>query len=395
MSIIPRPSLSDDSKTVNKQLPNSLLLRDYLLNDINSCSSNGFRSYPRRPPTSIRFLVQMELNKSETNCKSNLNSGQSSMLQRASTMMIKAFKHFPFIRSGNLSRKILKCSLWKKSDQRYNEVKQLKSLGDLLKETEVTRRTLNSKHSNSNSNSNSDNWSSSSCKDLTPTTTSSTTVNSFEDELVQNDVMDVSRGDELTNENRVGATNYYDITENTKKWQNQQDEQFSPVSVMDFPSDNDNDIDDNNDVSLMFQHRHLYVEGSKKFIHKARRFEGVLNVEPVKLEDRIAQSILESITQNVENVLLDFFKEKIAGEKCSDNETLQIAKDWMEGNEQEMVLEWECSNDRILYVTQMEEDLRWSKYDDEVEKNNISFELEFKIFNSLISEILREFFALE
>ncbi|GJV69036.1 hypothetical protein Tco_1484545 [Tanacetum coccineum] len=307
---------------------------------------------------------------------------------------------------------------------------------------------------------------------------------------------------------RVGSTtataptsNYCDSKENAKnKWLNDQEEQCSPVSVMDFPSDNDTSVDDEDDVSSTFHNRHLHVEG-RKLMHKTRRFEIVPQLEPVRLEDRIAQS--ESSTQTclehaqeddqvekkamtllqltkstvsshhfmkheaveslllaffkeeminehvnelaipfnrgwsgvngdvtrdwlllhaqeddqvekkamtllqltkstvsshhfmkheaVESLLLAFFKEEMINEHVSYSEMLQVAKDWMDGQMQEMFLDWECEDDRITYIREMEKTFKWSKYGNELEKENLVLELEYEIFSSLIGDILLDF----
>ncbi|GJR52398.1 hypothetical protein Tco_1402919 [Tanacetum coccineum] len=235
MSILPsRSSFSDNPKTITK----TLLLRDFLLDDMSSCSSNGFRSYPRRQCcTTIRFLVEMDLNmnpklpskQTKTIWKANPKPKRHSMLQRASTVMFNAFKNFPFKStnnmSRNLSRKLLKHGLWKKTDHNNTEVKRLISFGDLLKEENLTRSasttdvissTSNSSSSSNNSNST---WSDSG---FTATSDSSTTDNSSEViKLVKNGVV-IDHG-KKTIEKRVGSTtataptsNYCDSNENAK-----------------------------------------------------------------------------------------------------------------------------------------------------------------------------------
>nr|XP_043613818.1 uncharacterized protein LOC122585758 [Erigeron canadensis] len=452
MSIIPRASYSDDSRMViKKPLSKSLLLRDYLLDDMSSCSSNGFKSYPRHRQccTTIRFLVEMDLNKHNNNkllpnqhrhtvisksksnyWKTNSKPKQPSMMQRASSMMINAFKHFPFPSTKkspmiSLSRKLLKHGLWKKSTHnRNNEVKQLISLGDLLKKTDIncpttspsmfsitvfssvpcTNNDIDSNSSNSNS------WSGS---DFTATTDSFATSNSSG--VNKNDT--VNELLERINEKGVSTTttnadNADASEEIAKEWQNEQDEQSSPVCVMDFPSDNDKDEDE---VSSLFQHSHLEVEGTKNLMRKTRRLiKDVPQIEPVKLETRIAKlaqekdivkqkalALLQQIkstfsshhlfkSEAVESLLLAFFKERI-GDNVYDYEMLQTAKDWMDGHLEEMPLDWECQKNRKSYVRDMENVVKWSKYDDEVEKNDIGLELECGIFTSLVNDILLEF----
>ncbi|GJU90321.1 hypothetical protein Tco_1302744 [Tanacetum coccineum] len=184
-----------------------------------------------------------------------------------------------------------------------------------------------------------------------------------------------------------------------------------PVSVMDFPSDNDTSMDDEDDDSSTFHNRHVHVE-ERKLMHKTRRFESVPQLEPVRFDDRIAQS--ESSTQtclehaqeddqvekkamtllqltkstvsshhfmkheSVESLLLEFFKEKMINEHVSDSEMLHVAKDWMD--EQKMFLDWGCGDDKITCVREMDKTFRWSKYGEELEKENLVLELEDKIF---------------
>ncbi|KAL7596183.1 hypothetical protein Lser_V15G27693 [Lactuca serriola] len=472
-----RASFSDDSRMIKKAPPKSLLLRDYLLDDMSSCSSNGFRSYPRRQCcTTVRFLVEMDLNnngklpleqqrrsipeiKTKWKSKSKPKQKQLSVLQRASAAMIKAFKHFQFSGAGNptmanflprsFSRKLLKHGLWKKTDHPNKEIKRLKSFGDFMKEKETTTHppslsqfstAITTAELNSSTSNYSNSWSDS---DFTTTTGNSSEVN-----LAQRNVIDASP--EIKNSKNgkiVGATTATATTADTatnysptsddakfvgddnqyKKWQNQQDEQFSPASVMDFPSNNDNDVDDEEEVSSMFQHTHIDVEGTKKIMYKTRRFEGVLQLEPIKLEDRITQFDIESSIKTLyevdqeenhqekkalallqlmkstissldlfkyevmECLLLEFFKEKMIEQSVSNYEILKKTKDWMDGQVQEILFDWESKKSTETCIREMEKGVNWSKYDNEVEKENVGMELEYDIFNSLVDDILLDF----
>lgn len=167
--------------------------------------------------------------------------------------------------------------------------------------------------------------------------------------------------------------------------------------------------------------------GTKKLMHKTRRFESVSQLEPVKLEDRIAQSVLESSVETCsefaeeenhaekktmallqlmkssischhllkyevqESLLLAFFKEKIIEKNISDFDMLQTAKDWVNGQVQVMFLEWESEKNRQTYVQEMEKAVKWSKYGNEVEKENVVLDLEYELFNSLVEDILLDF----
>ncbi|GJU90323.1 hypothetical protein Tco_1302746 [Tanacetum coccineum] len=93
--------------------------------------------------------------------------------------------------------------------------------------------------------------------------------------------------------------------------------------------------------------------------------------------------------ESVESLLLEFFKEKIINEHVSDSEMLHVAKDWMD--EQKMFPDWGCGDDKITCVREMEKTFRWSKYGDELEKENLVSELEDEIFSSLVDDILLDF----
>ncbi|KAI3687506.1 hypothetical protein L1987_81203 [Smallanthus sonchifolius] len=452
-----RASFSDDSRMIKLKnpLPKSMLLRDYLLDDMSSCSSNGFRSYPRRQCcTTVRFLVETDLNRNgklpsnqhrrsiverKTNRTANFKPKQSSMLQKASSVMIHVFKRLPFAGIStktdylprSLSRKLLKLGFWKKSDHR-NDVKRLTSFGDLLKQKEITPPPSPSRFSTavttattpeltiSTSNSNSD---------FIATTESFTTGNSNSDaNSAQNDVADeLKENNKTTNGKRVGTTTATatanatcsDSTGNAKKWQDKHEEQFSPVSVMDFPDDNDNDVDEEDGVSSMSPRKLHDVKGTKISTRKTRVSNRVHQLEPVKLEDRIAQSVLDFDQEEsrvekkamallqlmkstrsshhslkyevVETVLLGFFKENALEENVSDYEMLQRAKDWVDGEEQELSIDWESDNNRQIYIRDMEKGVKWSNYDHQVEKVNVGLEVECEIFSSLVIDVLIDF----
>lgn len=123
-----------------------LMLKDFLLDDLSSCSSNGFKSFPRRQCcTTVRFLLEIDLKQRSSSSdhrkkkshhgqrlqrsrsRSSSSSSTMSALQRASDAVINAVKHFPFPsvkkRSSSPSPSLLPRSLsrklffWGKSDK--------------------------------------------------------------------------------------------------------------------------------------------------------------------------------------------------------------------------------------------------------------------------------------
>lgn len=101
-----------------------MLLKDYLLDDLSSCSSSGFISFPRRPrrsstAASIRLLLDIDLrtgipSASKTNKKKSLNRASSSLFRTAAVKLVNAVKsplwNTCFLPQGGwVARKLLSC----------------------------------------------------------------------------------------------------------------------------------------------------------------------------------------------------------------------------------------------------------------------------------------------
>lgn len=148
-----------DSRLIKpKALPKTLLLKDYLLDDFSSCSSNGFKSFPRRQccTSTVRFLIEMDL-KNKQHAKKHLNFNKTTprLLRNPSKSALAAFqsviaavKRLPFgsasspekkqpkksILPRNLSKRILKKSSFWKRKSNQKEIERWKSFDELLKE---------------------------------------------------------------------------------------------------------------------------------------------------------------------------------------------------------------------------------------------------------------------
>lgn len=115
--------------------PSPLLLKDYLRDDLSSCSSSGFKSLPRRQCcTTVGFSRDPKLQRKKRNTlprqQSNSSSSSSTMslaLQRASEVVINAIKSLPLkqksenkVKKGGValsrsfSRRLLSRSFWRK-----------------------------------------------------------------------------------------------------------------------------------------------------------------------------------------------------------------------------------------------------------------------------------------
>lgn len=182
------------------------LLKDFLLDDFSSCSSNGFRSFPRRQccTTTVRILLDLDLAKKKHKNHQipptqKSSSPAKTMLQRASTAVYKAVKKLPFasavkprraILPRSISRKLFKRSFWKKSDRKeiarwntFHTVVENKSDPSVYYSPVKTTTAIKNKKSYGSSVSwtESEFTSSSSCS-----SGNSGTVNSSENEVVKN-----------------------------------------------------------------------------------------------------------------------------------------------------------------------------------------------------------------
>ncbi|KAK1438657.1 hypothetical protein QVD17_04466 [Tagetes erecta] len=407
------------SRFANNNISLPVLLKDHLLDDLSSCSSNGFRSYPRRQCcTKVRYLIQIDLNnKHPPSLKSKSKS--SSVLRKASTAVVNVFRNFHFSskpRKPNL-QKLSKHGLWKKSmDQNHKEFIELNfdEEKEIILPTAAEVKTNATNNSNSHSNSNSN--SSLSVDSYFTATSDSSTVES--DKLAM-EKMNLENGENASSTNADGNAK--------EKLLSEKKDHFSPNSVMEFPCDDENDEED--EVTSPFHDIFLNVEGSKrKVMPKVHRTK---TLKPVRLEDRIILSeskvhgsILEMSSQSqpklednqtkkkatallqlfkatmpsnglfepimTENFLFEFFTEQVIEGKVSNYTILQDAKDWVNGVSREM---FDSDNYKLAYIRDMEKRSKWLTYDDEVEKEEVVSVLESEVFTSLVEDMLLDLYS--
>ncbi|XP_022873243.1 uncharacterized protein LOC111392198 [Olea europaea var. sylvestris] len=113
------------------------LLKDYLLDDFSSCSSNGFKSFPRRQCcATVRFLIDIDKKNIPPPplLKTPSKSASSTALNSAFQCVINALKHLPFAPSAAAKSltAILKRSFWKRTSS-HKEIEGWKSLDHLVK----------------------------------------------------------------------------------------------------------------------------------------------------------------------------------------------------------------------------------------------------------------------
>ncbi|KAK2664674.1 hypothetical protein Ddye_003248 [Dipteronia dyeriana] len=310
-------------KTFSIETRPVLMLKDYLRDDLSSCSSNGFKSFPRRQCcTTVRYLVDIDLKKRDSNTtttkrllhksrsKAAASMTISATLQRASEAVINAVKLLPItsvqrrakkaLLPRSFSRKLLKRRFWtRKADHKrekehvHSIIKPLKLFGEFLGEQQQQASDQNNLQFDPTkrvSRNNSWNESGFTFTDNTSLRSSSghNSETSSENDAVEGQVH-VHVQSSVSNKVgvSVGEDSINGSEENIKDWRNEEEkEQWSPVSVLDCPFE-----DDETDITSPFHQRLARMEGTKqKLMQMLRRFESLAILEPVNLEKRIASS---------------------------------------------------------------------------------------------------------
>ncbi|KAF8113098.1 hypothetical protein N665_0056s0003 [Sinapis alba] len=138
---------SDQRLSTSKRRLKPLMLRDFLLDDLSSCSSNGFKSFPRRQPPSssstVRRLLDAEIKRSSAGLshhhhhkprltrrsRTTCGTAISNAVHKASTAFLNAVKLIPFhstvtsrkgdqkqqgVFSRSFSKRLLSKRFWRK-----------------------------------------------------------------------------------------------------------------------------------------------------------------------------------------------------------------------------------------------------------------------------------------
>ncbi|KAG4930327.1 hypothetical protein AAZX31_17G127900 [Glycine max] len=437
----------------------SVLLKDYLRDDLSSCSSNGFKSLTRQQCcTTVGFFMEkdLQLQRKRRNTftpRSTTSSSSSTILalQRASGAIINAIKSLPLsqksgvagVLSRSFSRKVLsRRFFWRKAAAReegsegvprrrksFRELIMLdheehrKATSSLNEDTDTTVFAAHAPSVTTSSGRGSESWGDSEFT-FASNAASSSSESSNENYLVLEDTKEGAPHHKLE---QVVTKEY---------WPNDEKEQFSPVSILDCPfeDEEDNYKSHINSTSIILS----FSEGRKhKHMHKRCHFESVVPLEPVVLEKKFARLELEdephkhstkqcstvlaptfrrdnnnnieenardllnlvkrSIAPNVlitkaENLLFDFFKKSIEENKDIDySKKLQlckVAEDWIHGQPQEPYLGWEVQGGKCVYIREMDKCEEWKNSYQEIQQ--LGQELANEVFTNLVNEFIFE-----
>ncbi|XP_010448785.1 PREDICTED: uncharacterized protein LOC104731190 [Camelina sativa] len=413
-------SSSDHHLPVSKRRLKPLILRDYLLEDLSSCSSNGFKSFPR--------ILNAEVKRSRTFHHSpRLTCGLafSHAVHKASTALLTAVKLLPFPSSSSRKRDNKKVlfsrSFWRikrsrreinvdgenkqEREDRENEIQRWRSFADFLQESQdqpsdhvFTTDSFSGEATLSN--------------DAVGDSLSFSSENS---EVVTHsssgEVVVIMSGDCVGSHVSDGSS----LHDNTEECVNEEKEQLSPISILECPFEDD---------AISPPSHHKERDERTKNERKSRRFETLVRLEPVDLEKRIEQyvgrqdynsdhitkteedqseiranslfALLKSRTIEehnhllashvVDNVMLDFFKEKGNNETRDEDKLVDIVEEWVTRRQEEeynMFTSWEVRENREIYVKEM----KWGCINEDGREYVVE-ELRTGLFNSLIDELI-------
>ncbi|KAL8543787.1 hypothetical protein ACS0TY_004370 [Phlomoides rotata] len=419
-----------DSRLI-RPFPKPLQLRDYLLDDMSSCSSNGFKSFPRRSQccTTVRFLHEFDrkIKHDQKIYLMSFNGPPPKPALSALQTVIAAVRRIQFTAKKSpekkisflprsFSKKIFLKTFWKRKSER-KEIARWKSFDQLLKEdAEPSDRSITTTDSKSKRWSGSDFTASTDSSDCPSMVNLDLPEESNDEavtmpmEVVSVNGVGVPDGD-VSTDSTTCSNQSADDTNSKKQWSSEEKEQFSPVSVLDCP------FDDEDEVSSPFQHRLDRMEGTKKkLLKKIQMFECLAKLEPVNLNTRFALepdsdaeeeqeeeeeeeekalALLRktkasmppyALKLKADKLLLDFFKERIVSEIHEG--LIEEAEDWIYGRKTRgsSFIEWGVQKFRESFVRDMEKGGEWKALDQETEE--VVIELENEVFAALLNEEL-------
>ncbi|KAJ9188392.1 hypothetical protein P3X46_003752 [Hevea brasiliensis] len=364
------------------------MLKDFLTDDSNSCSSTSFKSFPKKPSDSrIRTLIQNDLNDSKLlTCRSRAASTTISAFQA----MINAVKNIhltaiksPSILPRSLSRRPSRSTrstcreIKTENENKQTQIKitvtikdimQWKSFRDLEEEKSPPFDLSSSSHHCttattpcSSCSSNGSSWCDS---DFT------SEYGNFE----ENDDNEVEVGKKYLR--RVGEEEH--SMEPTKRYTavglKDGKQHNSPFSVIDIEFEEDEE-------SSSFFDQSFATETNTSYEEEEEAWQLLKHVKET--------SSVGECRNNLDRLLLDFFRDelKIKGYQSRNDkfgfEILSRVKAWIDG-EQSLWIGWDKKE---AYVREMEREGKWIKFEEEQEEVALAIE------NWMLDELLLDLFS--
>lgn len=403
------------------------MLKDFLgvRDDSNPCSSSGFKSFPRKFPINqepcIRNLIEIDVNYGKYGLQRSRSKASAATIS-AFHAVIHAVRNIhltksPSILPRSLSRKLSRRnSNHRDSGKEGNrvgfravtikDIMRWKSFRDLAEEKENSPPVEFASSTASTtpcSSSNGSSW----CE-------SDFTAEYLPEECGDKYLPGV--GKDLTEATIVEAAESAVGPEGEWDYEDEEEEQHSPVSVLGFQDEDEEPISSFNQ-SLANMER-----TKQKLMQKIQHFEYIAKMDHANLEEWMssmedtissgsednndteeetdyveekAKKLLDHVKglspigSGMDELLLDFFREELDRYKkhgrSNEDEMVEVAKAWMDGDKR-MIVGWE-EEKRGIFVEDMKRG-GWSiKFEEEEEEELVS-EVEGAIFKHLLDEIL-------
>uniref|UniRef100_A0A7N0U183 DUF4378 domain-containing protein n=1 Tax=Kalanchoe fedtschenkoi TaxID=63787 RepID=A0A7N0U183_KALFE len=429
---------------MDNRLIKPVLLKDYLLDELSSCSSNGFKSLPRHrcisSNTTVRFLVDKDIDlnpnhklkprtASATSAdKSRPMTAAISAFQKASEAVINAVKLLSVhnrssVRSGFLarsfSRKVFKRTFWKRSCDgqiKDSEIHRWKTFHNLISEfpdtpthfipaaTATTATSDSSSICGGNCKSGGSSWSDNEFS----ASSSSVCLSSHEDHLPVEKSSDGSAddaGEDSSDSGATAAASFVELADKVEK------EQFSPVSVFEGPFHRGGGGDGEDGSSPDFDSELVGTEGTKKkkLVQRLERFGILGEVEPVDLDKRLGWlseseddvkngAMIELEAAEKAQTMLELVKSRaMAATFCADNLLLDLfmdsLRDQTDDREVTELAESYLAGEGAktasdCYIREMERGGAWRGLEDQ--RADVAGEVEGGVWACLVDELVSE-----
>ncbi|KAJ0247209.1 Uncharacterized protein HA466_0166440 [Hirschfeldia incana] len=412
-------SSSDHHLHVSKKRSKPLILRDYLLDDLSSCSSNGFKSLPRHQSTTGDIKRRLTCGLAFTHA-----------VQKASTALLNAVKLLPSPSSSanppSQMKRLFSASfsrnLWKKlsynvvdreMEDRTQEIQRCRSFGDFLKESldqPSEEDTLSKAAGGDSASFGSEIFTNS---ELTQSSSETSNKNDAVEDVTEetsDGVVVMMSGDCVGSHVSDGSSSAND---NGEEIVSEEKEQLSPISILECSFEDDATTPPNS---------HQQETDDKNLMRKTRRTENFVRLEPVDLKKRIDKYVKRQdydshmgeteegqwetqanrlfaqvksrlieeqrhllASQKVDGLLLDFFKEDAHIETRDEDKLVKIVEEWVLRRQEEecMFMSWEVREKREIYVKEM----KWGCINVE-ESDYVVEELENGLVTDLIYELI-------
>ncbi|KAG5021962.1 hypothetical protein JHK85_018304 [Glycine max] len=409
--------MSTQLKRFNSMERRPRMLKDFLSENLNSCSSSGFKSLPRKPTNnnSMHSLIEMEL-KSSSPFQTLMNTIRSISLFTSKSPSVLSLPR-------SLSRKLSSSRRKTRTRRRRShvcssdvnittvvkikDIIRWKSFRDIVVEPSLPPPPLDFMVGSTNTTC-------SSCSSGSSWTESDFFLTSSWEEP-QNDNVEAGKRFSFFSPLVVGKDSRATDTSTC------QEEQHSPVSVLHVGEDDFSPFDQS--LANILRRKQKFIQTVQKLESRAKfdlaNLDQCLSLDDnsgydeeyeeeedddnddIEEQDWIeekAKQLLHCVKARVsahgcidylDTLLLDFFREELSGsrnqyknEEEFELETLRITEDWINGS-----FAFDAGHaDKHAYIKDMERRDQWSRLEEDQEE--LAFEIETAILHSLIADLL-------